>query len=330
MIRLNLWDVLDFYVCFNFIMLACFVFGQGMLFNPRGCQSGHTMLRPHPYCDMVNGSYLKRKRDKAPLNVHLFWLTLTFVSLLVFRPALVVSAQTSSGIAEPTSGETITGVIEVRGTAVHPDYLRYELAFLPQDLPGAEWIVFAEGSEQVRDGVLAVWDTTVGRAIGAPVFPDGRYQLRLRVVKNDFNYDEYFVFDLVIQNDGPTATPTPDETAVALTATVDAIPVQPTGSSDSSFQQPTPLPSLTPFPTPTPPPTVVGSPSAVQQTGSAENEGGLLGQLEAVETEQVGSAFWLGIRITAGLFLAAGLYLLLRWVGRRLWHFYWTNRESEK
>lgn len=274
--------------------------------------------------------YLKRKRDKTPLNARLIWLALTFCFLGVLRQPTAVSAQTGSGITEPASGEVISGVITVRGTAVHPDYLRYELAFLQQDVPGAEWIVFAEGAEQVPDGVLAVWDTTVGRAIGSPVFPDGRYQLRLRVVKTDFNYDEYFVTDLVIQNEGPTATPTPDETAVALTATVAAGPAQPTGSSDSSFQQPTPLPSLTHFPTPTPPPTVVGATPTAPQTGSDTGEGGLIGQLEAVETTQVGSAFWLGMRITAGLFLAAGLYLLLRWAGRRLWHFYWTNKGSEK
>ncbi len=281
------------------------------------------------FIEMVNNSYLKRKWDKTPPNVHLVWLALTFLALGVLGQPTAVFAQASSGIAEPSSGETLSGIIEVRGTAVHPEYLRYELAFLQQDVPGAEWIVFAEGAEQVTNGVLAVWDTTVGRAVGSPVFPDGRYQLRLRVVKTDFNYNEYFVTDLVIQNDGPTSTPTPDETAVALTATVAAIPAQPTGSSDSSFQQPTPLPSLTPFPTPTPPPTVVGAtPTALSIDGGGE--GGLIGQLETVETTQVGNAFLLGIRLTAGLFLAAGLYLLLRWVGRRLWHFYWTKRASEK
>jgi hypothetical protein len=279
---------------------------------------------------MVISSYLKRKRDKTPLNARLFGLALTFIFLFAWRQSTAVSAQTGSGITQPTSGDTISGVIEVLGTAVHPEYLRYELAFLQQDLPGAEWIVFAEGTEPVNNGVLAVWDTTVGRAIAAPVFPDGRYQLRLRVVKADFNYDEYFVTNLVIQNEGPTPTPTPDETAVALTVTVAAAPAQPTGSSDSSFQQPTPLPSLTPFPTPTPPPTVVGGTPVAPQADGGAGEGGLIGQLEAVETTQVGSAFWLGIRITAGLFLAAGLYLLLRWVGRRLWHFYWTNKGSEK
>jgi len=275
---------------------------------------------------MVISSYLKRKWDKTPLNDWLFGLALTFVFLCLLWTSTAVSAQTSSGITQPTSGESISGVVEVHGTAVHPNYLRYELAFLQQDVPGAEWIVFAEGSEPVSDGVLAIWDTTVGRTAGAPVFPDGRYQLRLRVVKTDFNYDEYFVTDLVIQNDGPTPTPTPDETAVALTATAAAIPTQPAGSSDSSFQQPTPLPTLTLFPTLTPPPTVVSGTPVASQTDGNEEVGGLIGQLEAVDTDQVSTAFLFGMRLTAGLFLAAGLYLLLRWAGRRLWQFYWTNK----
>lgn len=275
---------------------------------------------------MVNGSYLNRKEDKLPLPARLFLLALTFLWLTAVSRSGVVVAQAGSGITAPASGETLAGVVEVRGTAVHPNYLRYELAFANQ-FSGSDWIVFAEGSEPVTDGVLAVWDTTVGQAVGAPVFPDGRYQLRLRVVKTDFNYDEFFVNDLIIQNDGPTPTPTPDETAVGLTATA-VVPAPPTGSEDSSFQQPTPLPSLTPFPTLTPPPTVVsGTPSAPQAVGD-ETDGGLLGQLEAVQTDQVGSAFWLGIRLAIGLFLVAGGYLLLRWVGRRLWHIYWTQRGS--
>ena len=279
---------------------------------------------------MINGSYLKRKQAKTPLKAPLYWLLLTFVCCLLLPPETAVLAQAGSGITQPASGDTVSGVVEVVGTAVHPDYLRYELAFLRPDVPAAEWIVFAEGAQPVTNSVLAIWDTTVGQAIGSPVFPDGRYQLRLRVVKNDFNYDEFFVADLIIQNEGPTPTPTPDETAVAGTATAAAIPVQSTDSTDGSFQQPTPLPSLTPFPTPTPPPTVVGATPAAAQSGSEADEGGLLGQLEAAQTDQVGDAFWLGIRLTAGLFIAAGGYLLLRWLIRRLWRFYWTKKGSEE
>lgn len=84
------------------------------------------------------------------------------------------------------------------------DYLRYELAFANQTT-GSDWIVFAEGSEPVVDGTGPCGGHAVGEAVGAPVFPDGRYQLRLRVVKTDFNYDEFFVMDLFISEWRPHA-----------------------------------------------------------------------------------------------------------------------------
>ncbi|HUM70715.1 MAG TPA: hypothetical protein PLK31_17945, partial [Chloroflexota bacterium] len=104
-----------------------------------------------------------------------------FVFLTVGR----VTAQ-ANGITAPAAGETLSGVVTVMGTAVHPEYLRYELAFLNEANQSAGWIVFAEGSQPVTNGVLAIWDTTIGQNVGAPVFPDGRYQLRLRVVKTDY------------------------------------------------------------------------------------------------------------------------------------------------
>lgn len=278
---------------------------------------------------MHNRSNLKRKAGKTPLYLLLFGLALTIAPFPSFMPAAAVYAQGNSGITAPAPGEMISGVVEVRGTAVHPDYLRYELAFMQQDVSGADWIVFAEGTEQISDGVLAVWNTTVGREINAPVFPDGRYQLRLRVVKNDFNYDEYYVTDLVIQNDGPTPTPTVDEAGVVLTETAAAVPLPASGTIESSFQQPTPLASLTPFPTPTAPPTLPGGTPLAPQV-AADDAGGLLGELEALETGQVGTAFWWGIRLTLGLFMAAGIYLLLRWGGRRLWYSYWLPKNREK
>ena len=74
-------------------------------------------------------------------------------------------------------------------------------------------MVFAEGDRPVVNGSLAIWDTTVGYPSN-PVFPDGVYHLRLRVVRQDYNYDEYFVNNLVVSN---AMTPTPTETATQKT-----------------------------------------------------------------------------------------------------------------
>jgi hypothetical protein len=258
------------------------------------------------------------------------WLKGGFSLLLfIFWGWLAHSAVAQqSGITTPASDETLTGVVTVTGTAVHPAFLRYELAFLNEDSPDAGWIVFAEGDQPVTNGTLAIWDTTVGRNVGAPVFPDGRYQLRLRVVKTDYNYDEFYATNLTISNGGPTPIPTPDETAPAATA----VP----GGGQSSEQQvegtavfnpATALPSLTPFPTLTPQATPVAiienAPSDPAQT---ENGGGIFGQLQAVNAGRFAAAFWGGVRLTLLIFGLLFLYLLLRSIGRRLWRKFWVGR----
>ena len=250
--------------------------------------------------------------------LHIFLILLLGVILPYF--------QSENGITTPQSGDAISGVVVVEGTAVHPDYLRFELSFMYLDAPNPEWIVFAEGSEPVINGTLAIWDTEVGRNVNAAIFPDGRYQLRLRVVKTDYNYDEFFLTEIVIANDGPTPTPTLDPTAVSLTAT--AISILPAPASDESgFQQATPLPSLTPFPSPTPQATPIGNVAPVTAV-PVENQG-LLDQLGQARWENVGSAFLFGISLAGGLFGLGILYLLIRAIGRRVWRMVWHRFNSE-
>ncbi|MBK8988932.1 MAG: hypothetical protein IPM39_23150 [Chloroflexi bacterium] len=279
---------------------------------------------------MMKHLYLKRKRMVLPALYRLVIPLLTLAVLAMGAPGqLVVQpvwAQSGNGITQPVSGETIAGVVRVMGTAVHPDYLRYEMAFRHVSDPTADWIVFAEGSLPVNQGTLAVWDTTIGRDVGAPVFPDGRYQLRLRVVRADYNYDEYFVTDLVVANADvtPTATPTAttDGAAPALATT-------PTAGETAVFQQPTALPSLTPFPTPTPPaaPANPGS-GAVSAPQDAAVTGGVFDQLAGIDGGRFGRAFWQGARFTALIFGGLALYLLLRAFFRWLWRSYWQRPQK--
>ncbi|PID85662.1 MAG: hypothetical protein CSB13_07175 [Chloroflexi bacterium] len=247
---------------------------------------------------------------------------LTFIMLGLKTAVVPVQAQSDNGISEPASGSEISGIVSVVGTASHPDYLRYELAFRHVSDPAADWIVFAEGSEPVVNGSLAVWDTTVGRDIGAPVFPDGRYQLRLRVVKNDYNYDEYFVSDLLIVNDEPTPTPT-------SAGTIEALPTSTAQAATAVFQPNEPLPSLTPFPTSTPLPGPAETATPVAAIGgSEESSGGLFGQLATVDTGRFGRAFGLGVGFVGFLFGLLAFYLLIRAIGRRLWHLFWTRKQQ--
>lgn len=253
------------------------------------------------------------------------WAFSLLLLIFLFMVAPPIFSQ-QNGITSPADGETLSGIVEVSGSAVHPDYLRYELAFFNEANSGAGWIVFAEGSQPVNQGVLAVWDTTVGQAVGAPVFPDGRYQLRLRVVKTDYNYDEYFVTGLTINNAGPTATPTPGE--AEATAAAGALNNQDESSQaagTSVFQPATPLPSLTPFPTPTNQATAVSFDNPTDP-GPNDTGGGIIGQLETVDTGRFSQAFWNGVKLTFAIFIAFALYLLIRSLGRRLWRHYWAQK----
>lgn len=268
-------------------------------------------------------TYLSGIVGKIPTLARFALLVLIFTGLAAAWQSPTVSAQ-SSGITNPESGDIISGQVPITGTAVHPDFLRYELAVRRQTGENADWLVFADGVNQVTAGTLAVWDTAAGRDSGNPVFPDGRYQLRLRVVKTDYNYDEYFVTDLILSNEGPTPTATPDETTAATTAT--AVP-GPNQNSGSTLNPATPIPSLTPFPTPTPPATPVPPASGPQaNTQGSEPDSGLAAQLENANTGRIGQAFWLGVKISISIFALLALYLVLRTIFRWLWRVAWAKK----
>lgn len=243
----------------------------------------------------------------------LIWLLLT---------GKAAAQPSANGITAPEPDTVASGVVTVQGTAVHPNFLRYELAFRRENGAETEWIVFAEGAQPVIDGTLAVWDTTVGRDIGDPVFPDGRYRLRLRVVRSDYNYDEYYVSGLEVANgaaEAPAETPRPVETAAATAVFITPTPGQ---------VRPTPIPSLTPFPTLTPPPTAA-RPAAGEATLTPPPRG-VLPQLLAAPVGRIGRAFRLGVQIAVGIFLLLFAYLAARGVGRRLWRAFWARRRDDR
>ncbi|MGD2049885.1 MAG: hypothetical protein PVH03_10325 [Chloroflexota bacterium] len=244
---------------------------------------------------------------------------LLLVAISVFPQG--VRAQSQNGIVNPAPGDIISGIVLIEGTAIHPDFLRYEIAFKQDFNPAGDWIVFAQGDRPVVDDTLAVWDTTVGGE-AAPVFPDGRYRLRLRVVRNDYNYDEFFVTDLIIANSNltPTVTPTITPTLSSgvetpLSSTVVAATLQ----AETGI-----LPTLTPFPTPSRMVTPVDSPlgPAAPRGGSSDEGGGLLDQLAGINFGLFGRAFWFGVTIVAYAFVGLAIYLLLRallrWIRRRI------------
>lgn len=183
--------------------------------------------------------------------VFIVWLLLCLAV-----PAGLALAQQGGQITSPRDRAPVRGQVPIEGSAVHAQFQKYELHYAPEPNPSDEWkpVGASPFGVPVIQGRLALWDTTL--------IPDGLYSLRLRVVRLDGNYDEYFVRGIQVSNSFPTETPTPMEAAVTPT------PARPTDTPAPTLTvviavptvvSPTPRPSSTPLPTA--PPTETAEPS---------------------------------------------------------------------
>lgn len=191
------------------------------------------------------------------------------------------------GIISPRDNAVVAGSVAILGTATHPEFWKYELYFSP--MISQEWVFVGQVHETaVVNGQLEIWHTHT--------VPDGAYQLRLRVVRRDGNYDEYYVRNISVSNTVPTATPTLEATPTrALTRT----PQPPTPTI--VVEQPT-LPTPTPKPTAnqtTVPETMV-EPTAVNSPPSA------------LSVEGLSNAACYGGALAGGVFLLMVILALLR------------------
>jgi hypothetical protein len=87
----------------------------------------------------------------------------------------------------------VRGETAIVATAVAlPDrpFARYELFFSQSGLE--DWTLLFTGERPAWQEPVYYWDTTL--------VPDGLYDLRLRVVYKDSNYDEYFLRNLSVAN----------------------------------------------------------------------------------------------------------------------------------
>jgi hypothetical protein len=180
-----------------------------------------------------------------------------------------------------------------------------------------------EQTNQVTSGLLGTWDT---RSV-----PDGTYALRLRVVRQDGNYDETVANGLLVANsrlpDTPTPTPTeettaePEETATPAATPTAVVVEQP------QIATPTPRPALTITNTApiTSSETVTGTTDATGSDGGASADGDVLSGLldlgqvsDSLSLGSLGDAFMSGARVAVTGFLLFGAYLVLRWLFRFL------------
>jgi hypothetical protein len=245
-------------------------------------------------------------------------LLLAAIGLLAGLFGWLPALQAQPGITSPAPGSAIAGDVPIFGSATIDTFQKYEVHF-KQDPSGDDaFIYFAGGTTPVANGQLGIWQ--------AGALPPGTYTLRLRVVKADGNYAEFFVPNLsvnlapapVVEAGTPTETPTVTPTftpAPQPTAVLGEVS-QPQVEGD----EPTPLPvaveqpavgGLLPTPTPASP-----EPAVTAVSGGLTRELG-----EALAWERLQDQFWNGVRLSAGTFLAAGLLIF----GRRLLGWAWQR-----
>lgn len=98
----------------------------------------------------------------------------------------------------PQSNTVVAGTVGIYGTALLAGFRRYELSIAVASSEDWRWLM--TGDAFISEGELYRFDTTR--------LPDGFYDLRLRSVRDDGNYEEDIVRDLEIRNANPP-TPTP-------------------------------------------------------------------------------------------------------------------------
>ena len=220
-----------------------------------------------------------------------------------------------SGITSPEQGSSVSGPVPIVGTATGTPFARYELSYKESSRGDEAYSYFDGETRQVVNGQLGVWHTDI--------LPPGTYTLRLRVVRPDGNYGEFFVHNITVSRD--PITPTPDEpTPTPIPIDTPTPYPQPT-VAEVRVEQPN-IEGAADEPTATPPPpsqsnggdTTEDQSSSTNQN-SAVQQPGILGDLgETFALERLRSRFFTGVRWSAGLFLLLGAIFaakrLLEWV----------------
>lgn len=187
-------------------------------------------------------------------------------------------------IISPKPGLSLSGEVVVIGSAVHPTFVRYELAFAYDPDPTDTWFTFWQGATPVVEGELGRWNTTG--------ISDGIYALRLRVYFSERGFLETIVRGLQLNNTAPVVMPmaTPTATPVAVT-----------------MPTPTPTPTLTP----TAILLLTAAPMPSAGVGVPAKEDELLSALMS-NRSQIEAAFWAGARLSLTIFGILGLYVFIQ------------------
>jgi hypothetical protein len=107
------------------------------------------------------------------------------------------NAGNAPGLYTPRNGTRVVGVVDFVGTTDVPELLRWELYYAPAGQESWEFLV--SGDQAIDDGILARLDLSL--------LPAGAYDFRLRIVRQNYGYSDYYVRG--IESSPPTPTPFP-------------------------------------------------------------------------------------------------------------------------
>lgn len=192
----------------------------------------------------------------------------------------------SANITSPKTGDSLFATVAISGTATNTNFERYKLEY--QSAISQDWVLITEIKQQVTNGVLAQWKTTD--------VPDGRYQLRLRVILRNGTVLQAVVQNLTINNQQPTALPTPLPTVTPIPPTL----------SPTVGPSPTPLIQQPPTTTLRPTAAVIVVPTAVLP---AQNN---VAPPTIVVFQSLRNAFCGGIYLAIAGFIILGVYSIVR------------------
>lgn len=146
----------------------------------------------------ANGSYdLRLRIVYADSNYEDFFVRdLTIAN----EPGLVLAGPLLH-LAQPSPGAVVAVQVDIRGTLTHPRLARWELYWAESRRAAEEagWLLLFTGDYQVLDDLIARLDLSQT--------PPGVYDVRVRVVQQDGNYEDAFIRRLHVVL--PTPTPIP-------------------------------------------------------------------------------------------------------------------------
>ncbi len=156
------------------------------------------------------------------------WVLLAMGSIIISAHTAAAQAPGYADISFPAAGEAVIGLATLVGSASHPFFTEYDLAFSYQDDPSNTWFIISEHVKQeIQSGPLGIWDTTG--------ITDGIYRMRLRVFLEGRETLVVLIENVRVRNYTRIETATPG--AVVDQST-------PTHEFPTSTPRPTPLPVL--------------------------------------------------------------------------------------